>query len=123
MQTLIDTITTLISGPLDLQRDCRSIASFIGNFFRSLIETATLDDISVLQNHIVQLSKETKNDRMILHRQGEHLSSYMQLNNKRIDNHVTTIKQQQNDTTNLLINIPHSTHDFAHNFRSRFTNT
>ena len=42
---------------------------------------------------------------MILHRQGERLSSYMQLNNKRIDNLVTMIKQQQNYTTNLLINM------------------
>ena len=33
MQTLLDTITTLIQSPLDLQRDRRSIAPFIGNFF------------------------------------------------------------------------------------------
>ena len=46
-----------------------------------------------------------KNDQIILHRQGAHLSSYMQLNNKRIDNLVTMIKQQQNDTANLLMNM------------------
>ena len=77
MQTLLDTITTLIPSPTDLQRDRRSIAPFIGNYFRSLIGTATLDDIRILQNHIVQLSKEMKNDQMILHRQGEHLCSDM----------------------------------------------
>ena len=42
---------------------------------------------------------------MILHRQGEHLNSCMQLNNKRTDDLVTMIKQQQNDTANLLINM------------------
>ena len=105
MQTLLDTITTLIPSPLDLQRDRRIIASFIGNFIRSLIGTATLDDIMILQNHIVQLSKEIKNVQMTLRRQGEHLSSYIQLNNKRIDNLVTMIKQQQNDTDNLLTNM------------------
>ena len=75
MQTLLDTITKLIPSPLDLQRDRRSIAPFIDNFFRSLIGTATLDDIRILQSHIVQLSKEIKNDQMTLHRLGEHLSS------------------------------------------------
>ena len=50
-------------------------------------------------------SKEMKNDQMTLHRQGEHLSSNMQLTNKRIDDLVTMIKQQQNDTANLLINM------------------
>lgn len=64
-----------------------------------------MDDIRILQHHIVQLSKEMQHDQIMVHRQGEHLSSYMQLNNKRIDNLVTMIQQQQNDTSNLLINM------------------
>ena len=105
MQTLLDIITMLIPSPLDLQRDRRSIAQFIGNFLRSLIGTATLDDIRILQNHIIQLRKEMKNNQMILRRHSEHLSSYMQLNNKRIDNLVTMIKQLQNDTAKLFNNM------------------
>ena len=111
MQTLFDTITTLIPSPRDLQRDRRSIAPIVGNFLLNpYLGTATMVDIRILQHHIVQLSKEMQNDQIILHRQGEHLSSYVQLNNKRIGNLVTMTQQQQNDANTLIINMAYDWH-------------
>ena len=63
-----------------------------------------MDDIRILQHHIVQLSKEMQNDQITLHREDVYLCSHLQLCNKRIDNLVTMTQQQQNDTSNLLIN-------------------
>ena len=64
-----------------------------------------MDDIRLLQTHISKMGKELQNEQVTLHRQGKHLSSYVQLNNKRIDNIITMIQRQQNKTNNLLINM------------------
>ena len=52
----------------------------------------TMDDIRILQNHIIKLGKEMENEQINLHYQGKHMSFYMQLNNKCIDNLVTMIQ-------------------------------
>lgn len=74
-------------------RTKRALLNFIGKFSKTLFGTATVDDVNVLAKHINALTKRTKNlgDALVQHNQ--HLSSFMQSANQRMDNLMQGIKE------------------------------
>ena len=67
-------------------RSTRSLLPFIGQFSKTLFGTATIDDVQLLARHINALSKKSNELAMALSQHGNHFSSYISSANKRMDN-------------------------------------
>lgn len=89
---------------INQERQTKAILPFNGQIFKSVIGTATQDNVDTLQCHVTQLRDAIRKKAIIIHLQGKHLSLYISLNNKSINNIITMI-QQQNDTAWLLTDI------------------
>ena len=89
----IETVRTLIpeSGRIK-GRSARSLLPFIGQFSKSLFETATTNDVNVLARHIIELTRRTMKTANSLEQQGTHMSSFMSKANTRMDNLMKGIK-------------------------------
>jgi len=74
-------------------RSKRALLPFIGKFSQTLFGTATVDDVNTLGKHINALNKRTRSLANALLQHGEHLSSFMQKSNDRMNNLMDGIKQ------------------------------
>ena len=73
-------------------RSKRALLSFIGRLSKGLFGTATVDDVNMLSRHINKISKMTLGLSNALVQHEDHLSSYMNTANKRMDNLMKGIK-------------------------------
>ena len=74
------------------KRKQRSLLPFIGSLSKSLFGTATLDDVNILASHINALNRETNKIAVALKQHGEHLSSFITIADKRMNNLMKGIK-------------------------------
>ena len=82
-------------------RTQRSLLPFIGGLSKSLFGTATTADVKLLASHITALNRRTGKMLHVLEQHGRHLSSYMTMANRRMDNLKTGIVQNFHAINNL----------------------
>lgn len=73
-------------------RSRRSLLPFIGKLSKGLFGTATMDDVSILAEHMNKLTKLNMGFTKALSQHEDHLSSYISSANARMDNLMTGIK-------------------------------
>ena len=82
-------------------RSSRSLIPFVGTIFKGLFGVASENDLSVLKNHMAEMSSKT-NKMMNAFKSNTHLfNSWMQTMNKRMDNTVEALAQTNNITSML----------------------
>ena len=91
----------------------RSLLPFIGQFSRSLFGTATVDDVNILARHINVLTRKTMK---IASSHGSHMSSSKSKTNKRTDNLVNGIKNNEMAINYIHGQIQTSVRDLQSNF-------
>lgn len=74
------------------RRQTRSLLPFVGSLSKSLFGTATMDDVNILASHINMLTRHTNQMAKLLVQHNDHLSSFMQLTDSRINNLKNGIK-------------------------------
>lgn len=96
-------------------RSKRSLLPFLGKLSRGLFGTATVDDVNVLANHMNKLNKMASGLAKALTQHENHLSSFIQTANKRMDNLMSGITENnlaikfiQNELHTTTMNIEHS---------------
>ena len=73
-------------APIHKSRSRRSLLPFIGTLSKSLFNTATMDDVNILATHINKLNKMATNLAKALTQHEDHLSSFIETANSRMDN-------------------------------------
>ncbi|XP_060564413.1 uncharacterized protein LOC132723667 [Ruditapes philippinarum] len=117
MDDTIDAIKRLMpeyQGKMSRRR--RSLLPFIGQLSKSLFGTATEEQVNMLARHINALTRKTMKILDTLEQHGDHLSSFMQTANARMDNLMDGIKTNKIEigyVHNLLIS---STKNLQYNF-------
>lgn len=74
------------------RRQTRSLLPFVGSLSKSRFGTATMDDVNILASHINMLTRHTNQMAKLLVQHNDHLSSFMQLTDSRINNLKNGIK-------------------------------
>ena len=96
LENTIQTIHRIIpKADIQRSRSERSLLPFIGQFSKTLFGTATSDDINTLSRHINALSKRTNELGMALTQHGAHFSSYIRSANKRMDNLIKGVEDNE----------------------------
>ena len=104
MDDTIDAIKRLIpEAKAKMGRRRRSLLPFIGQLSKSIFGTATSEDVNMLARHINSITRKTNKILNSLEQHGNHLSSFMQTANNRMDNLLEGIK-----TNKIEINYVHS---------------
>ncbi|XP_060591477.1 uncharacterized protein LOC132746373 [Ruditapes philippinarum] len=104
MDDTIDAIKRLIPETRrGMERRRRSLLPFIGQLSKSIFGTATSEDVNMLARHVNALTRKTYKILNSLEQHGNHLSSFMQTANKRMDNLLDGIK-----TNKIEINYIHN---------------
>ena len=67
-------------------RSKRALLPFIGTLSKGLFNTATMDDVNILASHMNKLNKMATNLAKALTQHEDHLSSFMETANSRMDN-------------------------------------
>ena len=97
-------------------RSKRSLLPFLGKLSRGLFGTATVDDVNILADHMNKLNKMASGLAKALTQHEDHLSSFIQAANSRMDNLMSGIKQN-----NLAIKfIQNELHTTARNLEGSF---
>ena len=58
-------------------RVTKSLLPFVGSIFRGLFGTATVDEVRVLESHVVQIAKLQDSQAKVLQKSEEHMSSFV----------------------------------------------
>ena len=96
LENTIQTIHRIIpKADIQRSRSERSLLPFIGQFSKTLFGTATSDDVNTLSRHINALSKRTNELGMALTQHGAHFSSYIRSANKRMDNLIKGVEDNE----------------------------
>ena len=92
----VNTIRKLVpETKVHKSRSARSLLPFIGHLSKSIFGLATENDIDVLAKHINALNRRTQGLSEILSQHGTHFSSYIKASNKRMDNLMAGIHQNE----------------------------
>ena len=92
----VNTIRKLVpETKVDKSRSARSLLPFIGHLSKSLFGLATEKDIDTLAKHINALTRRTEGLSEVLSQHGTHFSSYIKASNKRMDNLMAGIHQNE----------------------------
>ena len=85
--TLLNAIQSLIPNynTGSNKRITKSLLPFMAPIFKSLFNLASMDDVKVLQSHIVQMAKLQDSQTKVLQKAGEHMSSFVSTSIARID--------------------------------------
>ena len=96
LNNTINTVHRLVpKAQIQKSRRTRSFLPFIGQVSKTLFGTATEDDFNVLAKHINVLSKKTWKLELALSQHGSHFSSFIQTANKRMDNLIKGIEDNE----------------------------
>ena len=113
----LETVYKLIPESAQIKgRGKRSLLPFLGQLSRSIFGTATLDDINVLARHINELSHRTMKISNAIEQHGAHMSSFMEKANKRMDNLMTGVKNNEMAITYIHTQLQTSIRDLQNNF-------
>lgn len=85
-------------------RSKRAVHSLVGQLPKSLLCTATMDDVSILARYINQLTTRTNTLTNAVSQHTEHQSSFMSTVNKRISNVVKEVSKNHEE-----LNLMHTT--------------
>ena len=100
----LETVYRLIPESTHIKgRGKRSLLPFLGQLSRTIFGTATLDDINVLARHINELTRRSMKISNAIEQHGAHMSSFMEKANKRMDNLMDGVKNNE-----MAINYVHS---------------
>ena len=117
LNNTLETVYKLIPETQHVKgRGKRSLLPFLGQLSRSIFGTATLDDINVLARHINELSKRTMKISNAIEQHGAHMSSFMEKANKRMDNLMTGVKNNEMAITYIHTQLQTSIRDLQNNF-------
>ena len=96
-------------------RSRRSLLPFLGKLSKGLFGTATIDDVNILANHMNKLNKMATGLARALTQHENHLSSFIETANSRMDNLMSGIKNNmlgikviQNELHTTALNLEHS---------------
>ena len=96
LNNTIETVHRFISqATIQKSRSARSLLPFIGQFSKTLFGTATLDDINTLAKHINALTRKNNELGIALTQHGAHFSSFINSANKRMDNLMKGIQDNE----------------------------
>ena len=96
LSNTIDTIHRLVPHTtIQKSRSSRSLLPFLGQFSKTLFGTATMDDINTLAKHINVLTERSHELGEALAQHGDHFSSYINTANKRMDNLMKGIENNE----------------------------
>ena len=113
----LDTVYKLIPESAQIKgRGKRSLLPFPGQLSRSIFGTATLADINVLARHINELSHRTMKISNAIEQHGAHMSSFMEKANKRMDNLMTEVKNNEIAITYIHTQLQTSIRDLQNHF-------
>ena len=113
----LETVSRLIPESARIKgRGKRSLLPFLGQLSRSIFGTATVDDINVLSRHINELSRRTMKISNAIEQHGAHMSSYMEKANKRMDNLMQGVKNNDLAITYVHTQLQSSSKDLQGNF-------
>ncbi|MES9881484.1 MAG: envelope fusion protein [Sedimenticola sp.] len=76
-------------------RTKRALLSFVGQLSRTIFGTATVDDVEMLARHINKLTQKSFDITKALQQHGAHMSSYIAIANKRMDNLMQGIEENE----------------------------
>ena len=116
LNTTIQSIKELIpETQIHKSRSRRSLLPFLGKLSKGLFGTATMDDVNILANHMNKLNKMTTGLAKALTQHENHLSSFIETANSRMDNlmsgitnNMLGIKVIQNELHTTTLNIERS---------------
>lgn len=116
LNTTIQSIEKLIpQARIHKSRSRRSLLLFLGKLSKGLFGTATMDDVNILANHINKLTKMATGLAKALTQHENHLSSFIETANSRMDNLMSGIKNNmlgikviQNELHTTALNLEHS---------------
>ena len=97
-------------------RGKRSLLFFLGQLSRSIFGTATVDDINILSRHINELSRRTMKISTAIEQHGAHMSSSMEKANKRMDNLMKGVKNNEMAIIYIHTQLQTSIRDLKSNF-------
>ena len=96
MNGTIETIRKLVPETQNLgikKRKTRAIFSFLGEFAKTVMGTATTDDVNTLANHVNALVRKTNKVLHSFEQHEEHVSSFIKTADERMTNSMTGIKE------------------------------
>ena len=93
----------------------QSLLPFLGKLSKGLFRTSTMDDVNILANHMNKLNKMASGLAKALTQHENHLSSFIETANSRMDslmsgikNNMIGIKVIQNELQTTALNLEHS---------------
>ena len=118
LNNTIESIRELIPvAEAQKSRSRRSLLPFIGQFSKTLFGTATIDDINVLARHMNAMTKRTRQMASILAQHENDLSSFVTKSNKRMDNLMKGIKDNNLAINYVQAQVQRATTNLEHMFQ------
>ena len=95
-------------------RDKRSWFPFLGGTLKPIVGTSTYEDLKVVDEHVKTLAAIAKGEFNEMKTFSEYMSSYMETNNRRSDNLVAALKEQQTVAVHYSHDVEHTVESHIH---------